>query len=136
MVEGDRVVGAVTQVGLKFRAKTVVLTAGTFLNGLIHVGLQNYSGGRRRSTGDFLGQRLKELKLPQGRLKTGTPPRIDGRTINYSILEEQPGDLDPIPCSRMRKHGRRILGSCLAGSRTNTRTHDIIRGGLDRLADV
>src|SRR5690606_25861708 len=98
MVEGDRVVGAVTQIGLKFRGRTVVLTAGTFLHGLIHVGLQNYSGGR---AGDppatSLGQRLKELQLPQGRLKTGTPPRIDGRTIDYSVLEEQPGDLNPVP---------------------------------------
>ncbi len=134
MVEGDRVVGAVTQVGLKFRAKTVVLTAGTFLNGLIHVGLQNYSGGR---AGDppaiSLGQRLKELQLPQGRLKTGTPPRIDGRSINYSILEEQPGDLDPIPVfsymGSVAMHPRQL--PCWI-THTNARTHDIIRGGLDR----
>lgn len=134
MVEGDRVVGAVTQVGLKFRAKSVVLTAGTFLNGLIHVGLQNYSGGR---AGDppaiSLGQRLKELQLPQGRLKTGTPPRIDGRTINYSILEEQPGDLDPIPVfsymGNVAMHPRQL--PCWI-THTNARTHDIIRGGLDR----
>ena len=134
MVEGDRVVGAVTQVGLKFKAKTVVLTAGTFLNGLIHVGLQNYSGGR---AGDppaiSLGQRLKELQLPQGRLKTGTPPRIDGRTINYSILEEQPGDLDPIPVfsymGNVAMHPRQL--PCWI-THTNARTHDIIRGGLDR----
>ena len=134
MVEGDRVVGAVTQIGLKFRAKTVVLTAGTFLNGLIHVGLQNYSGGR---AGDppaiSLGQRLKELKLPQGRLKTGTPPRIDGRSINYSVLEEQPGDLDPIPVfsylGNVAMHPRQL--PCWI-THTNSRTHDIIRGGLDR----
>ncbi|CUK14810.1 Glucose-inhibited division protein A [Achromobacter sp. 2789STDY5608615] len=134
MVEGDRVVGAVTQVGLKFRAKTVVLTAGTFLNGLIHVGLQNYSGGR---AGDppaiSLGQRLKELQLPQGRLKTGTPPRIDGRSINYSILEEQPGDLDPIPVfsymGNVAMHPRQL--PCWI-THTNARTHDIIRGGLGR----
>ncbi len=134
MVEGDRVVGAVTQVGLKFKAKTVVLTAGTFLNGLIHVGLQNYSGGR---AGDppaiSLGQRLKELKLPQGRLKTGTPPRIDGRTINYATLEEQPGDLDPIPVfsymGNVAMHPRQL--PCWI-THTNARTHDIIRGGLDR----
>jgi len=134
MVEGNRVVGAVTQVGLKFRAKTVVLTAGTFLNGLIHVGLQNYSGGR---AGDppaiSLGQRLKELKLPQGRLKTGTPPRIDGRSINYSILEEQPGDLNPIPVfsymGNVAMHPRQL--PCWI-THTNARTHDIIRGGLDR----
>ncbi len=134
MVEGDRVVGAVTQIGLKFRAKSVVLTAGTFLNGLIHVGLQNYSGGR---AGDppaiSLGQRLKELDLPQGRLKTGTPPRIDGRSINYSILEEQPGDLDPIPVfsymGNVGMHPRQL--PCWI-THTNARTHDIIRGGLDR----
>ncbi len=134
MVEGDRVVGAVTQIGLKCRAKSVVLTAGTFLNGLIHVGLQNYSGGR---AGDppavSLGQRLKELKLPQGRLKTGTPPRIDGRSINYSILEEQPGDLDPIPVfsymGNVGMHPRQL--PCWI-THTNARTHDIIRGGLDR----
>lgn len=134
MVEGDRVVGAVTQIGLKFRAKSVVLTAGTFLNGLIHVGLQNYSGGR---AGDppaiSLGQRLKELQLPQGRLKTGTPPRIDGRSINYSILEEQPGDLNPIPVfsymGNVAMHPRQL--PCWI-THTNARTHDIIRGGLDR----
>ncbi|MEN5063034.1 tRNA uridine-5-carboxymethylaminomethyl(34) synthesis enzyme MnmG [Achromobacter aegrifaciens] len=134
MVEGDRVVGAVTQIGLKFRAKSVVLTAGTFLNGLIHVGLQNYSGGR---AGDppaiSLGQRLKELALPQGRLKTGTPPRIDGRSINYSTLEEQPGDLDPIPVfsymGNVAMHPRQL--PCWI-THTNARTHDIIRGGLDR----
>lgn len=134
MVEGDRVVGAVTQIGLKFRAKSVVLTAGTFLNGLIHVGLQNYSGGR---AGDppaiSLGQRLKELQLPQGRLKTGTPPRIDGRSINYSILEEQPGDLNPIPVfsymGSVAMHPRQL--PCWI-THTNARTHDIIRGGLDR----
>ncbi|SAI66822.1 glucose inhibited division protein A [Bordetella ansorpii] len=134
MVEGDKVVGAVTQIGLKFRARSVVLTAGTFLNGLIHVGLQNYAGGR---AGDppaiSLGARLKELQLPQGRLKTGTPPRIDGRTINYSILEEQPGDLDPIPVfsylGNAAMHPRQL--PCWI-THTNERTHDIIRGGLDR----
>ncbi|MGK4925336.1 tRNA uridine-5-carboxymethylaminomethyl(34) synthesis enzyme MnmG [Bordetella hinzii] len=134
MVEGDKVVGAVTQIGLKFRARAVVLTAGTFLNGLIHVGLQNYSGGR---AGDppaiSLGQRLKELKLPQGRLKTGTPPRIDGRTINYAVLEEQPGDLDPVPVfsfmGSAALHPRQL--PCWI-THTNERTHEIIRGGLDR----
>ena len=134
LVEGDRVTGAVTQIGLTFRARTVVLTAGTFLNGLIHVGLENYSGGR---AGDppaiSLGQRLKELKLPQGRLKTGTPPRIDGRTIDYSVLEEQPGDLDPIPVfsflGNASQHPRQL--PCWI-THTNARTHDIIRAGLDR----
>ncbi|ARP88401.1 tRNA uridine-5-carboxymethylaminomethyl(34) synthesis enzyme MnmG [Bordetella genomosp. 9] len=134
MVEGDRVVGAITQIGLKFRARKVVLTAGTFLNGLIHVGLQNYSAGR---AGDppatSLGQRLRELQLPQGRLKTGTPPRIDGRTIDYSVLEEQPGDLDPMPVfsflGKPSMHPRQL--PCWI-THTNARTHEIIRGGLDR----
>src|SRR5574343_1855187 len=87
MVEGDRVVGAVTQSGLQFRARAVVLTAGTFLDGRVHVGLQNYAAGR---AGDppaiSLSARLKELKLPQGRLKTGTPPRLDGRSIDFSVM--------------------------------------------------
>ncbi|WP_427184373.1 tRNA uridine-5-carboxymethylaminomethyl(34) synthesis enzyme MnmG [Bordetella bronchialis] len=134
LVDGDRVTGADTQIGLKFRARKVVLTAGTFLNGLIHVGLQNYTAGR---AGDppatTLGQRLRELKLPQGRLKTGTPPRIDGRTIDYSVLEEQPGDLDPIPVFSFLGHASmhpRQLPCWI--THTNERTHDIIRGGLDR----
>ena len=134
MVEGDRVVGAVTQVGLTFRARAVVLTAGTFLDGKIHVGLQNYSGGR---AGDppatSLSARLKELKLPQGRLKTGTPPRIDGRSIDFSVLSEQPGDLDPVPVfsymGNVAMHPRQV--PCWV-THTNERTHDIIRAGLDR----
>jgi len=134
LVEGDRVVGSVTQIGLQFRARAVVLTAGTFLNGLIHVGLENYTAGR---AGDppatRLGQKLKELKLPQGRLKTGTPPRIDGRSINYAVLEEQPGDLDPVPVfsflGSRDLHPRQV--SCWI-THTNEKTHDIIRGGLDR----
>lgn len=134
MVEGDRVVGAVTQVGIRFRSRTVVLTAGTFLDGKIHVGLNNYSAGR---AGDppaiSLSARLKELKLPQGRLKTGTPPRIDGRSINFAILEEQPGDLDPIPVfsvmGNAAMHPRQL--PCWV-THTNAQTHDIIRGGLDR----
>ena len=134
LVEGDRVVGAVTQIGLQFRARAVVLTAGTFLNGLIHVGLENYTADR---AGDppatRLGQKLKELKLPQGRLKTGTPPRIDGRSINYAVLEEQPGDLDPVPVfsflGSRDLHPRQV--SCWI-THTNEKTHDIIRGGLDR----
>jgi len=134
MLEGDRVTGAVTQVGLKFRGRTVVLTAGTFLNGLIHVGLNNYSAGR---AGDppaiSLGQRLKELKLPQGRLKTGTPPRIDSRSIDFSKTEVQPGDLDPVPVfsfmGNVDLHPRQL--PCWVTS-TNERTHDIVRSGLDR----
>ncbi len=134
LVEGERVVGAVTQVGISFRSRAVVLTAGTFLDGKIHVGLNNYSAGR---AGDppavSLSARLKELKLPQGRLKTGTPPRIDGRSINFSLLEEQPGDLDPIPVfsvmGNAAMHPRQL--PCWI-THTNQQTHDIIRAGLDR----
>ena len=134
MVEGDRVVGAVTQVGIRFRSRAVVLTAGTFLDGKIHVGLNNYSAGR---AGDppavSLSARLKELKLPQGRLKTGTPPRIDGRSIDFSRLAEQPGDLDPVPVfsvmGNAAMHPRQV--PCWV-THTNARTHDVIRGGLDR----
>ena len=134
LLEGDRVVGAVTQVGLKFRGRTVVLTAGTFLNGLIHVGLNHYSAGR---AGDppaiSLGQRLKELRLPQGRLKTGTPPRIDSRTIDFSRTEVQPGDLDPIPVfSFMGNAGLHPKQLPCWITNTNERTHDIVRSGLDR----
>ncbi|KQT12288.1 tRNA uridine-5-carboxymethylaminomethyl(34) synthesis enzyme MnmG [Ramlibacter sp. Leaf400] len=134
MVEGDRVVGAVTQVGIRFRSRTVVLTAGTFLDGKIHVGMNNYAAGR---AGDppavSLSARLKELKLPQGRLKTGTPPRIDGRTIDFSRCEEQPGDLDPVPVfsfmGRAEMHPRQV--PCWI-THTNERTHEIIRSGFDR----
>ena len=157
MVEGDgagaRVVGAVTQVGIRFRARAVVLTAGTFLDGKIHVGLQNHSAGR---AGDppavTLSARLKELKLPQGRLKTGTPPRIDGRSIDFSKLSEQPGDGVPLvggwgspgaPLSAPtgpdvpvfsflgtpQQHPRQL--PCWI-THTNQQTHDIIRSGFDR----
>lgn len=140
MVEGDRVVGAVTQVGIQFRAKTVVLTAGTFLDGKIHVGLNNYAAGR---AGDppavSLSARLKELKLPQGRLKTGTPPRLDGRSIDFSKCTEQPGDGMPGGMSpampvfsfmgRVEQHPPQM--SCWM-THTNERTHDIIRSGFDR----
>ncbi len=134
MVEGDRVVGAVTQVGIRFRARAVVLTAGTFLDGKIHVGLDNYTGGRAGDPASVsLSARLRELKLPQGRLKTGTPPRIDGRTIDFSLMEEQPGDLDPVPVfsflGRPEQHPQQL--PCWI-THTNARTHEIIRGGLDR----
>ncbi len=134
IVEGERVVGAVTQVGLKFRAKAVVLTAGTFLDGKIHVGLNNYVGGRAGDPAAVsLSARLKELKLPQGRLKTGTPPRIDGRTIDFSQLQEQPGDFDPVPVfsflGRAEQHPAQM--PCWI-THTNVQTHDIIRAGLDR----
>jgi tRNA uridine 5-carboxymethylaminomethyl modification enzyme len=134
MVQGERVVGAVTQVGIRFRARTVVLTAGTFLDGRIHVGLQNHSGGR---AGDppavSLSARLKELKLPQGRLKTGTPPRIDGRSIDFSRLAEQPGDADPVPVfSFMGSAGMHPRQLPCWITHTNERTHEIIRSGFDR----
>nr|WP_315593041.1 tRNA uridine-5-carboxymethylaminomethyl(34) synthesis enzyme MnmG [uncultured Cupriavidus sp.] len=134
MVEGDRVVGARTQAGIDFRARAVVLTAGTFLDGKIHVGLDNYTGGRAGDPAAVsLSARLKELKLPQGRLKTGTPPRIDGRTIDFSVMEEQPGDLEPVPVfsflGRAEQHPQQL--PCWI-THTNSRTHDIIRGGLDR----
>jgi tRNA uridine 5-carboxymethylaminomethyl modification enzyme len=134
MLEGDRVVGAVTQVGVRFRAKAVVLTAGTFLDGRIHVGLQHYSAGR---AGDppalSLAARLKELKLPQGRLKTGTPPRIDGRSIDFSQLTEQPGDLDPVPVfSFMGEAGMHPRQVPCWITHTNQQTHDIVRTGFDR----
>jgi tRNA uridine 5-carboxymethylaminomethyl modification enzyme len=140
MVEGDRVVGAVTQIGVQFRAKTVVLTAGTFLDGKIHVGLNNYAAGR---AGDppavSLSARLKELKLPQGRLKTGTPPRLDGRTIDFSKCLAQPGDGMPGGMSpqmpvfsfmgRVEQHPTQV--PCWT-THTNERTHEIIRRGFDR----
>jgi tRNA uridine 5-carboxymethylaminomethyl modification enzyme len=134
MVEGERVVGAVTQMGLQFRARAVVLTAGTFLDGRIHVGLQNYSAGR---AGDppalSLSARLKEMKLPQGRLKTGTPPRLDGRSIDFGKLQEQPGDSDPVPVfsfmGHAGQHPRQV--PCWI-THTNAQTHDIIRSGFDR----
>jgi tRNA uridine 5-carboxymethylaminomethyl modification enzyme len=138
LLEGERVVGAVTQLGLQFRARSVVLTTGTFLNGLIHVGLQHYSAGRAGDPPAIrLGQKLKELKLPQGRLKTGTPPRIDGRSIDFSVMEEQPGDgvdgVTPMPVfsflGRSEQHPTQL--PCWI-THTNARTHDIIRAGLDR----
>ena len=134
LVSADSVTGVVTQVGVRFSAKTVVLTAGTFLDGKVHVGLQSHAAGR---AGDppalTLSARLKELKLPQGRLKTGTPPRIDGRSIDFSVLTEQPGDLDPVPVFSFMggatPHPRQV--PCWI-THTNERTHEIIRAGLDR----
>ena len=144
MLEGDRVTGAVTQAGVRFRGRAVVLTAGTFLDGRIHVGLQSYSAGRAGDPPALgLSARLKELKLPQGRLKTGTPPRIDGRSIDFSRLEEQPGDgmsaadgrppLQPVPVFSFlgtpEQHPRQL--PCWI-THTNERTHEIIRSGFDR----
>ena len=144
ILESDRVVGVVTQVGIRFNSRAVVLTAGTFLDGKIHVGLQSHAAGR---AGDppaiALSARLKELKLPQGRLKTGTPPRIDGRSIDFSALVEQPGDgmpaadgspsLQGVPVfsfmGRAEQHPRQV--SCWI-THTNERTHQIIRSGFDR----
>ena len=133
LVTGDRVCGVVTQLGIRFDAPAVVLTAGTFLDGLVHVGLSNYRAGRFGDPSAIsLAARLKELKLPVGRLKTGTPPRIDGRSIDFSALQVQYGD-DPVPVfsfmgSRDR-HPRQV--PCWI-THTNRSTHDIIRSGLDR----
>jgi tRNA uridine 5-carboxymethylaminomethyl modification enzyme len=133
LIDNDRVSGVIIQLGMQFSAKTVVLTAGTFLAGLVHVGMQNYQAGRAGDPpASSLAARLRELKLPVGRLKTGTPPRIDGRSIDFSKLSEQPGD-DPTPVFS-------FLGSpeqhpaqrpCWI-THTNKGTHEIIRGGLDR----
>ncbi|HKY01180.1 MAG TPA: FAD-dependent oxidoreductase, partial [Burkholderiales bacterium] len=133
LIEGDRVTGVVTQIGLRFEAPAVVLTAGTFLAGLIHVGLQNYQAGRAGDPpSNTLAARLRELKLPVGRLKTGTPPRLDGRTIDFSVMTEQPGD-DPVPVFSFR--GRADMHPAQLPcwiTHTNERTHEIIRAGLDR----
>jgi len=133
ILQGDRVAGVVTQLGIRFEAPAVVLTAGTFLNGLVHVGLANYRAGRFGDPPSVsLAERLKEIHLPVGRLKTGTPPRLDGRSIDYSVLQAQPGD-DPVPVfsfmGNRAQHPRQV--PCWI-TQTNTRTHDIIRAGLDR----
>lgn len=133
ILEGERVVGVVTQIGLRFKAKSVVLTAGTFLGGLVHVGMQNYSAGRAGDPPSIsLAARLRELNLPAGRLKTGTPPRIDGRTIDYSVMTIQPGD-NPVPVfsflGNAAQHPTQL--PCWI-AHTNERTHEIIRSGLDR----
>ena len=133
IVENDRVVGAVTQMGLKFRAKAVVLTVGTFLDGKIHIGLENYSGGRAGDPPSIsLSQRLRELPLRVNRLKTGTPPRIDARTIDFSVLAEQHGDT-PIPVfsflGNASQHPQQV--PCYI-THTNEKTHDVIRNNLDR----
>ncbi|WP_127243699.1 tRNA uridine-5-carboxymethylaminomethyl(34) synthesis enzyme MnmG [Neisseria meningitidis] len=132
-LDGDRISGVITAMGVEFKARAVVLTAGTFLSGKIHIGLENYEGGRAGDpAAKSLGGRLRELNLPQGRLKTGTPPRIDGRTIDFSQLTEQPGDT-PVPVMSVRgnaeMHPRQV--SCWI-THTNTQTHDIIRSGFDR----
>ena len=132
-LDGDRISGVITAMGVEFKARAVVLTAGTFLSGKIHIGLENYEGGRAGDpAAKSLGGRLRELNLPQGRLKTGTPPRIDGRTIDFSRLTEQPGDT-PVPVFSVRgnadMHPRQV--SCWI-THTNLKTHEIIRSGFDR----
>ncbi len=133
IVENDQVCGVVTQMGLKFKAKSVVLTVGTFLGGQIHIGLENYSGGR---AGDppstALARRLRELPFRVGRLKTGTPPRIDARTVDFSVMQAQPGD-NPTPVfSFMGSHKDQPTQIPCHITYTNEQTHDIIRNGLDR----
>ena len=133
ILDGDRVTGVVTQIGLKFSARAVVLTAGTFLAGRVHVGLENYQAGRAGDPPSVsLALRLREMNLPVGRLKTGTPPRIDGRTIDFSVMTEQPGD-QPTPVfsflGTREQHPPQL--PCWI-THTNSHTHDIIRGGLDR----
>ncbi len=133
ILEGDSVIGVVTQLGIRFIGDAVVLTAGTFLSGLVHVGLKNYQAGRAGDPPSIsLAARLRELALPVGRLKTGTPPRIHGASIDYSVLTEQPGD-EPVPVfsflGSAEAHPRQV--SCWI-THTNERTHEIIRDGLDR----
>ncbi|WP_281648067.1 tRNA uridine-5-carboxymethylaminomethyl(34) synthesis enzyme MnmG [Parendozoicomonas sp. Alg238-R29] len=133
IVSGDDVKGVVTQMGLRFEAEQVVLTAGTFLGGCIHIGLQNYGGGRAGDPASInLSNRLRELPLRVERLKTGTPPRIDARSVDFSVMQEQPGDT-PLPVMSFTgsraDHPKQI--SCFI-THTNERTHDIIRSGLDR----
>jgi tRNA uridine 5-carboxymethylaminomethyl modification enzyme len=133
LVEGERVTGVVTQAGLRFMAKAVVLTTGTFLAGRIHIGLDNYSGGRAGDPPSIpLAQRLRELNLPVGRLKTGTPPRIDKRSVDFSVMEVQPGDV-PLPVfsfmGKVADHPQQV--PCYI-TYTNEKTHEIIRSGFDR----
>ena len=132
-LDGDHVTGVITQIGVRFEAPAVVLTTGTFLSGLVHVGLRHYEAGRAgEPPAKTLGARLRELQLPVGRLKTGTPPRLDGRTIGFSVLDMQPGD-DPAPVfsfmGTRAMHPQQV--SCWI-THTNPCTHDIIRSGLDR----
>jgi tRNA uridine 5-carboxymethylaminomethyl modification enzyme len=133
IVNANRIEGVKTQAGIRFPAKSVVLTAGTFLSGLIHVGQSNYSAGRAGDPPSIaLAEQLREMGMPVGRLKTGTPPRIDGRSIDYSAMQEQWGD-DPVPVfsfmGKAEQHPRQV--PCWI-TETNERTHEIIRGGLDR----
>lgn len=133
LIENDQVVGVETEMGLKFHARSVVLTSGTFLGGLIHIGMSHYQGGRAGDPpANKLAQRLRALPFRVDRLKTGTPPRIDGKSIDFSVLQEQPGD-DPVPSfsfiAKPGDHPRQI--SCYI-THTNSHTHDIIRSGFAR----
>ena len=133
IIENDKVIGAVTQMGLKFRAKSVVLTAGTFLGGQIHIGMENFSGGRAGDPSSItLAQRLRDRPFRIGRLKTGTPPRIDARSVDFSVLEAQPGD-NPTPVfsflGNREQHPEQV--NCFI-THTNEKTHDVIRKNLDR----
>ena len=133
IIENDRVTGVVTQMGLKFKAKTVVLTSGTFLGGIIHIGLENYQGGRAGDPpSNSLSKRMRELPFNVDRLKTGTPARLDARTIDFSKMEAQPGDT-PMPVfsflGKVEDHPKQV--NCFI-THTNANTHDLIRGGLDR----
>ena len=133
ILDNGRIAGAITQSGIRFRARAMVLTTGTFLSGLIHIGMTNHAAGRAGDPPSIrLAEKLRELKLPLGRLKTGTPPRLDARTIDFSVLERQPGD-DPVPVfsflGSRAQHPRQI--PCWI-THTNTRTHDVIRDNLDR----
>jgi tRNA uridine 5-carboxymethylaminomethyl modification enzyme len=133
ILDGDRVCGVITQAGIRILAKTVVLTAGTFLNGLIHIGMENHRGGRAGDPASIsLAERLRELPLRIGRLKTGTPPRIDGRSVNFDLLQQQPGDT-PVPVfsflGKAEQHPHQV--PCFI-THTNERTHDVIRQNLHR----
>ena len=133
LLDGDRAVGVLTQLGIRFHGRTVVLTAGTFLSGLVHVGLKSYQAGRAGDPASVtLAARLREMKLPVGRLKTGTPPRIDGRTVDFSVMQEQPGDSPEPVFSFLGHRGMHPRQLPCWITHTNERTHQVIRGGLDR----
>jgi tRNA uridine 5-carboxymethylaminomethyl modification enzyme len=133
LLEGDRVSGIETQLGTRIRGRTVVLTTGTFLSGLVHVGLENFRAGRAGDPASMtLAARLREMNLPVGRLKTGTPPRLDGRTIDFSVLEMQPGDTPEPVFSFLGDRAMHPTQVPCWITHTNERTHGIIRGGLDR----
>lgn len=133
IIENQRITGVVTQMGLRFSARTVVMTTGTFLGGVIHIGLENYQGGRAGDpAANALSKKLRALPFTIDRLKTGTPPRVDGKSVDFSVLEQQPGDTPRPTMSYIGKkefHPRQV---CCFVTHTNGKTHDIIRAGLDR----